>query len=205
MPTSRSTSAERSATSSRDQSMCAWATSRNCAPIVVIGFSAFIALCITSEQSRQRSAFSCFWLIVTRFWPLNTMVPAVIAAGGLNNRAIANSSVDFPQPDSPTTPTNSPAATSRSTPSTATTGALSVAYSTVSPLTSSTAPAPSPDRPQRGVADLVERVVDQRERRAEQRDTEPGGDRPQRRPGLQRLLVLRPVQHRPPADRVRIT
>ena len=66
---------------------------------------------MTTEKSRQRSTFSCFSVIVTRFWPLNVTLPPVISAGGLSSWAIANSSVDLPQPDSPTTPTNSPRAT----------------------------------------------------------------------------------------------
>ena len=70
---------------------------------------------MTTEKSRQRSAASCFSVIVTRFWPWNVTLPPVIAAGGLSSWAMANSSVDLPQPDSPTTPTNSPGVTSRST------------------------------------------------------------------------------------------
>ena len=108
----------------------------NCAPMLFTGFRAFIALCITTEKSRQRSAASCFSLIATRFCPWNFTLPPVIAAGGLSSWAIANSSVDLPQPDSPTTPTNSPAWTSRSTWSTATTGQEPVSYSTVRSRTS---------------------------------------------------------------------
>src|SRR6202034_4482229 len=103
--------------------------------------------------------------------------------------AIANSSVDLPQPDSPTIPMNSPASTSRLTWSTAVTVPRSREYVTVRSRTSSMAALaaaarsaardasagtldtrPPPHRPQGGVADLVERVVDQRERRAEQQD-----------------------------------
>ncbi len=48
-------------------------------------------------------------------WPSNLTEPAV----GAWMRATTRASVDFPQPDSPTSPTVSPFATSRSTPSTA--------------------------------------------------------------------------------------
>ena len=93
------------------------------------GFSAFMALCMTTEKSRQRSTFSCFSVIVTRFRPRNSTLPWVIRAGGLSSRASANSRVDLPQPDSPTTPTNSPSPTVKLTSSTATAG-RSAAYST---------------------------------------------------------------------------
>src|ERR1022692_2508189 len=101
----------------------------------------------------------------------------------------------------------------------------SMAYSTDRSRTSRTAPAglaaaavPSmslpgaldtlpldfPDRPQRRVADFVERVVEQRERGAQQDNAEAGNDDPLGQPGLERLVVLRPVQHRSPADLVRV-
>src|SRR3954452_17746602 len=148
--------------------------------------------------------------IVTRSWPRNTTLPARTVAGGLSSCAIANSSVDLPQADSPTRPTNSPSCTSRSTPSTAATAPRVVTYSTWRSRTSSTGaagtrPPPSPrppDRPQGRVADLVEGVVEQGERDAEQGDAEAGGERPLRQAGLQCLLALRPVEHGAPADRV---
>src|SRR5215467_8201966 len=94
-------------------------------------------------------------------------------------------------------------------------------YSTDRSLTSSTAPATapacslgfclagtldtcSPHRPQRWVPDLVEGVVEQREGRAEGDDAGAGDDRPQVLPGLERLVVLGPVEHRPPARGVRV-
>src|SRR5829696_9935164 len=100
--------------------------------------------------------------------------------------------------------TNSPSRTSRSTPSTAATGPREVAYSTRRSRTSSTGAAGTlpPHRSQRRVADLVEGVVEQGEGHAEQGDAEAGRDRPLRQPGLQRLLALRPVEHRAPADGV---
>src|SRR6185437_253684 len=146
------------------------------------GLSAFIADCITTEKSRQRKTFSFFSVIVTRLVPLNSTVPPVISAGGLSSCAIANSIVDLPQPDSPTTPTNSPARTSRSTPSTAPTGPRVDAYSTRRSRTSrmgalGTMP---PDRPQRRIADFIERVVQKCECDAEQCYCEARRQRPHR-------------------------
>src|SRR5674476_766430 len=96
-------------------------------------------------------------------WPLKTTLPPAIDAGGLSSCAMANSIVDLPHPDSPTTPTNSPGSTSRFTPSTAPTGPRGVSYSTLRSRTSrmgafDTGP---PNRPQGWVADLVEGVVEQ--------------------------------------------
>jgi len=49
MPTSRRTSTERSVIRRPDMSVCAASTSLNCAPTDMTGFSAFIALCMTTE------------------------------------------------------------------------------------------------------------------------------------------------------------
>ena len=88
---------------------CARSASANCAPTDMTGLSAFIADCITTDRFCQRIAASRRSVIVTRFWPRNVTEPAVMAAGGDSSWATANSSVDLPQPDSPTMPTNSPA------------------------------------------------------------------------------------------------
>ena len=58
MPTMRSTSADRAAISSADVTPCALIASLNCAPIDLTGLSAFIALCMTTDRSRQRIAVS---------------------------------------------------------------------------------------------------------------------------------------------------
>src|SRR4051794_8455740 len=211
MPTSSSTSAERRRMTSADRSPCARMTSSYWAPSWVTGLSAFMALCMTTDRSRQRVAASSLAFMVTRSRPRNSTLPALIRAGGLSSRARPNSIVDLPQPDSPTTPTNSPACTSRSKESTARTGPADVSYSTVNPRTSSTGTDRSgtgalrtvpPDRSQGGIADLVERVVEQREGRAEQGDAQAGRDHPQRLPGVERGVALRPVQHGPPAQAV---
>src|ERR1700730_18588315 len=208
MPTIFSTSADRSATCSLDVTPCARMASLNWAPIDFTGLSAFIALCMTTDRSFHRTEASCRSVSPTMLWPRKMTLPRVMSAGGTSSWAIANSRVDLPQPDSPTTPMNSPGSRSKLTSWTARTVPRSMKYSTVRPLTwrigSGTGhPLPS-HRPQRGVADLVEGVVEQGERRPERRDAGPGGERPHGLAGLQRRVVLRPVEHRPPALRVRV-
>ena len=119
MPTMRSTSADLAVTSSLVCLPCARIASLNWAPIVLTGLSAFIALCMTTDMSRQRIADSCPSVRPTRFVPSNVTLPAAIMAGGASSWATANSSVDFPQPDSPTMPRNSPRLTVNDTSSTA--------------------------------------------------------------------------------------
>src|SRR6516225_3903868 len=220
----RSTSAERAAISSSRLTPCARIASLNCAPIDLTGFSAFIALCMTTDTSRQRIAESCLSVSPTRFFPWNRTVPPQMRAGGARSCATPNSRVDFPQPDSPTMPRNSPRLTVNDTSSTARTLPRSRTYSTDRPLTSSTGPGTGGSdrdrpltsstgsgscgldmltpyfshRPKRRVADLVERVIEQGERGAEQRDAGAGHNRLQVVAGLQRLVVLRPVEHREP-------
>ena len=85
------------------------------------GLSAFIALCMTTDSSFHRIAASCRSVSSVRSVPLKLTQPPVTWAGGASSCAIANSSVDLPQPDSPTMPRNSPLARSKLTPSTAVT------------------------------------------------------------------------------------
>ncbi len=125
MPTIRSTSADRAPISSRDVVPCARIASLNCAPIDLTGLSAFIALCMTTDRSRQRTADSWPSVSPTRLLPLNVTLPAAIRAGGASSWAMANSRVDFPQPDSPTMPRNSPRSRVKDTLSTARTSARS--------------------------------------------------------------------------------
>src|SRR5215467_13231944 len=230
MPTIRSTSADRSAICSFELTPCARMASLNCAPIDFTGLSAFIALCITTDRSFQRTAASCLSVSPTMLVPLKATPPPTMAAGGTRSWAMANSRVDLPQPDSPTMPMNSPGSRSKLTSSTARTVPRSMAYSTDRSRTLSTAPpvylgasSPAgglartslpgaldtlpphaPDRPQGRVADLVERVVEQREPGAEGDDAQAGHDDPQGLAGLERLVVLGPVQHRAPAGHARV-
>src|SRR6266571_1630420 len=218
MPTMRSTSADRRAISVAEMTPCAFMASLNCAPIDFTGLSAFMALCMTTDMSFQRSAASCLSESPTMLRPLKITLPLVMPAGGASSWAIANSNVDLPQPDSPTIPMNSPASRSKLTSSTARTRPRSIAYSTVRPRTSSMGRVVNPAKPrfcsacvldtnpphgaQGGIADLVEGVVEQREGGAERGDASPRCDRPPVLAGLQRLVVFGPVQHRPPAQRV---
>ncbi len=125
MPTIRRTSADRAAISSRDGLPCARITSLNCAPIDLTGLRAFIALCMTTDMSRQRTDDSWPSVSPTRFVPWKVTLPAAMRAGGASSWAMANSRVDFPQPDSPTMPRNSPRPTVKDTSSTARTSARS--------------------------------------------------------------------------------
>src|SRR5215831_11148784 len=119
---------------------------------------------------------------------------------------------------------NSPAARPKLTRSTARTVPRSRRYSTdrsrtsrtvpeagaagtageLSPGTLGTPPPYAPGRPEGRVADLVEGVVEQRERRAQRDDAQPGDDDPQGQAGLECLVVLGPVEHRAPARHVRV-
>src|SRR5215469_5179637 len=217
MPTMRSTSTDRPSISSADVTPCARIASLNCAPMDSTGLSAFIALCMTTDRSRQRIAISCLSVMPTMLMPLNTTLPPVTVAGGLSNWAMANSRVDLPQPDSPTMPRNSPGYSSKLTRSTAATAPRSVAYSTDRSLTVRIGPAAGGEPGGRGsasartlatgppyrskcwVAYLVEGVVEQGERRPERGDAGTGGQHPHGLTGLQRGVVLRPVEHRAPA------
>src|SRR5215472_1832639 len=216
MPTIVSTSADRSAICALSVTPCARMASSNCAAIDFTGLSAFIALCMTTDRSFHRIEASCLSVSPTMLWPLKTTLPPVTLAGGTRSWAMANSRVDLPQPDSPTIPMNSPRSRSKLTRSTARTVPRSMTYSTDRSRTDSTAPVAftggaaavmslpgaldtlplhAPDRPQGRVADLVERVVEQRERRPQGHDAQARHDDPQRLPGLERLGVLSPVQH----------
>src|SRR5258708_23876257 len=237
MPTIFSTSADRSAICSPDLTPCARMASLNWAPIDFTGLSAFIALCMTTDRSFHRTEASCLSVSPTMLWPRKMTLPPVRAAGGTRSGAMANRRVDLPQPDSPTTPMNSPRSRSKLTSSTASTVPRSMAYSTDRSRTSRTVPdspaadlargllsatldtdpparsrngdhAPlrdphAPDRPQGRVPDLVERVVQQRERRAQGDDAQTRDNDPQWR-DHECLVVLGPVQHGAPAGHARV-
>src|SRR5215472_13934228 len=141
MPTIRSTSADRSAICSSEVTSCARIASLNWAPIDFTGFSAFIALCMTTDRSFQRTAARSESVSPTMFRPLKITLPPVICAGELSSWAMANSSVDLPQPDSPTIARNSAGFSPKLTWSTATTPPASMAYSTDRSLTSRIVPA----------------------------------------------------------------
>src|SRR5215467_6829366 len=130
MPTILSTSTERSWISALEVVPCARMASLNWAPTDSTGLSAFMALCMTTDMSFQRTAVSSRSVSWTRLRPWNSTLPLLISAGGLSNWAMPKSRVDFPQPDSPTMARNSPGATSKLTFSTAPTMPLSRTYST---------------------------------------------------------------------------
>src|SRR5215469_5250684 len=218
MPTILSTSTERRWISSLDVTPWARMASLNWAPTDLTGLSAFMALCMTTDMSFQRTAASSCSVSWTRLRPLNATLPPLISAGGLSNWAMPKSRVDFPQPDSPTMARNSPGATSKLTFSTARTIPLSRTYSTerfwisrIGPCrtglarpdwSSASARAMAGKPPlgaglgrlahlrrgqwaQGGVADLVECVIDEGERRAEHGDARTGHDRPRIQPAAE--------------------
>ena len=78
-----------------------------------------------SGGQRQRTAASWPSVSPTRLAPWKVTLPAAMRAGGASSWAMANSRVDFPQPDSPTIPRNSPRPTVKDTSSTARTSVRS--------------------------------------------------------------------------------
>src|SRR5215472_4600684 len=232
MPTILSTSTERWWISSLDVTPWARMASLNWAPTDLTGLSAFMALCMTTDMSFQRTAARSCSVSWTRLRPLKVTLPPLISAGGLSNWAMPKSRVDFPQPDSPTMARNSPGATSKLTLSTARTIPLSRTYSTdrfrisrtgpcrtglARPYWSSASACAMAGKPPLGaglgglagfrrgqraqgrVADLVEGVVDEGERRTHQGDACPGYDRPRVEPAAERVVLLCPVQRCAPA------
>ena len=119
--------ADRSPICSLELTPCARIASLNWAPIDFTGLSAFIALCMTTDRSFQRTAASTLSVSPTRLRPWNSTPPPVMLAGGASSWAMANSSVDLPQPDSPTIARNSAGSSSKLTRSTATTAPWSIA------------------------------------------------------------------------------
>ncbi len=95
-----------------------WNGAATIAPIGCRGLSepygSWKTIC-TSRRSRRSSSPAT--LVTSR--PSNSMVPAV----GSSSRRMVRPAVDFPQPDSPTTPSVSPESRVRLSPSTAFTGA----------------------------------------------------------------------------------
>src|SRR5262249_49533293 len=135
----------------------------------------------------------------------NMTVPPTTSPGGVSSCETPNSSVDLPQPDSPTMPRNSPAPTVKLTPSTARTAPASVRYSTARSVTSSRGSATlPPQRPQRGIPDLVEGVVQECEAGPHQGHGGPRRQRPPRVAGFERGRLLRVVEHRAPHQRAAV-
>src|SRR6185503_17216773 len=190
-----------------------------------------MALWVTSEICFHRKSRSSDALSDRRSVPLNDTRPLVMAAGGRSRRRMASAIVDLPLPDSPAKPNASPAQIRNETSSTTRTAPPSVRYSTRrSSMTRRSAggigytlhalqhgcggvklqalPARGAHEGPLGgearVADLVERVVDQREGERAERDAGARGDeRPPRARG-QRDVVAGPVEVRAPRDRAQV-
>src|SRR4029077_212731 len=98
-------------------------------------------------------------------------------------------------------PRNSPAWTVRLTRSTAPMSAASVRYDTDRLSTSSSGSGTSlSHRPESGIADLIEGVVDEREPGAQERDGCARRQRPPRVARFEGTALLRVVQHRAPGQ-----
>ena len=89
MDTSRNISLERSAIASSDMSEWARQASRICSATVMTGLSAFMALCMTTESSRQRMCRSRRSVISTISDPWNFTLPPITPAGGFRSWAMA--------------------------------------------------------------------------------------------------------------------
>ena len=85
MPTILSTSADRSAISPFEATPCARMASVNWAPIDLTGFSAFMALCMTTDRSRHLTVDSSLSVSPTMLRPLKITLPLVTSAGGTNS------------------------------------------------------------------------------------------------------------------------
>src|SRR6266581_3164648 len=114
MPTTRKSSRIRSWRSLPRASLCTSIGSPMMSPTVWRGsrdaYGSWKIIAMSRRSARRRPPRTC---VISS--PLNLIEPAV----GSTRRMIVRPSVDFPQPDSPTRPSVSPASISRSTPSTA--------------------------------------------------------------------------------------
>ena len=100
---------------------CSFSTSRAWLPIVNSGSSEVIGFCRIIERSRPRSSRICAAVRDNKDWPSNWISPLTRAVTG-RERIAALHMVDFPLPDSPTTPTICPASTLKLAFATATMG-----------------------------------------------------------------------------------
>ena len=81
MATMASTSAERSAIRWSLHSVCALHASASCAPMVSVGLSAFMALCMTTEMSRQRCVRNSSGVSVVKSTPSKSTSPQAMRPG----------------------------------------------------------------------------------------------------------------------------
>ena len=101
--------------------MRSWACimSTNWSPTFITGLSAFIALWKTIETLRQRKRRSASSFLCVMSSPRKRIVPSAMPAGGRRICMSAFATVLLPHPDSPASPSTSPAPIVRSMPSTA--------------------------------------------------------------------------------------
>ena len=114
-------STARAAAVRRSASPCARSTSAICSPMRFTGFSETVGSCGTSPTDLPRTRRSCLSDHCATSSPPSRTRPPVIAPPGGRSPITACARVLFPEPDSPTTATTSPASIRRSTPRTAAT------------------------------------------------------------------------------------
>ncbi|CAA9588141.1 MAG: hypothetical protein AVDCRST_MAG88-4336 [uncultured Thermomicrobiales bacterium] len=106
---------------SRRERPCPW--SRNpsaiCSRTRLTGLSEFIAPCAIIATPSRRWRRICSSESASRSVPSRTISPPSIRPGALIRRISDSAIVDLPEPDSPTSPSRSPARRVKSTPSTA--------------------------------------------------------------------------------------
>ena len=105
--------------------------------MVRVGLSDDIGSCEIRAMSLPRSRRMAASLSSVSSVPSNLTEPPAMDAPGGSSRMTDMPVIVFPEPDSPTSPTDSPAATVRLTPSTACTTPALVAISVRRPVTSS--------------------------------------------------------------------
>src|SRR5205085_5101010 len=142
----------------------------------------------------------------SRSWPLNSTSPVICAWSLLMRPMTVRNDTLLPEPDSPTTPSVSPRATEKETPSTAFTRPSSVGKLTCRSLTSrSCSGTGSPALRLRALLLRVERVAQPvTEEVHTQHDDQDREAREPHEPGRDEHLALRRVQEVPPRRRRRL-
>ena len=137
MPTRSSSSTVRSWASASGSPSCSWICSTIWSPIFWTGFSEVIGswkiIAISAPRTRRSSSSEA----AIRSLPLYSALPSKLALGERVRPSSVMAVTDLPEPDSPTTASTSPAASSNETPSTAWTAPSSVANLTRRSRTSS--------------------------------------------------------------------
>src|SRR5215218_10598963 len=158
-----------------------------------VGFMALMAYWGMIETSLNRKRFMAASSPIGSSLPSSSTVPSTWRMRP-SRRIRLLPRVDLPQPDSPTSPTSSPSATPKVTPSRARTSPRRVRYQT---LRLSTLRLTASQLPQLGVEDLVEADVHDVEGAHDHGDAEARRDEPPPHPQRQRAPEDGVVHHQP--------